>query len=73
MVTKGKKVKENDTLIKGKTKGKVGWELAIAEAKSKLYRNLAQRRRLYAAIRLFEEKIKARVPWPGSADSSSAE
>jgi len=63
MGVRGKGVKRNNTVNKG-NKGKAGWELAMAEAKSKLYQNLAQRRRLYAAIRFFEEQIKNRKPWP---------
>jgi hypothetical protein len=60
MVSEGKKVKHDDTL----KSGKVGWDLALSEAKTKLYKNLAQRKRLYAAIRFFEEKIRANAPWP---------
>ena len=60
MLEKGKKVKEDHTSISSKH----GWELVLAEAKTKLYKNQNQRRRLRAAIRLFEEKIRNREPWP---------
>jgi hypothetical protein len=63
MVKKGKEVKVNHSVKSGKQ----GWELALTEAKTKLYQNLGQRRRLYAAIRLFEEKIRNGDPWPRPA------
>jgi hypothetical protein len=57
----GKKVNNTRTA----NTGKVGWELALEQAKSHLYKNRMQRSRLMTAIRFFQEKIKNGDPWPG--------
>jgi hypothetical protein len=58
---KGKRVKPVLDVNSGK---KNGWESLLERAESALYRNRAQRSRLLAAIRLFQQNIRNGEPWP---------
>jgi hypothetical protein len=56
-----KRVKSIQNVNSGKSKG---WEFMLERAEEALYRNRAQRARILAAIRLFQENIRNREPWP---------
>lgn len=58
---KGKPVKSTKNYNSGKAKG---WQLMLERAEAALYRNRAQRSRLLAAIRLFQQNIRDKEPWP---------
>jgi len=57
----GKPVKSKTNANSGKQNG---WGLMLERAEAALYRNRAQRSRLLAAIRLFQENIRNGEPWP---------
>jgi len=59
MPHKGKTSKGNRTTNGGKE-----WVSLLERAKSALYKNKLNRSRLMAAIRLFEQKIANKEPWP---------
>jgi hypothetical protein len=56
-----KRVKANNKSKSGKQSE---WEQLLERAEAALYRNRAQRSRLLAAIRLFQENIRNGEPWP---------
>jgi hypothetical protein len=59
-----KRVKSAKNSNSGKPKG---WELMLERAEAALYKNRAQRSRLVAAIRLFQQNIRSGEPWPVKA------
>jgi len=60
----GKSVKKNLTPKTGKTYS--SWREAIEYSKRLLEQNKQRAAKLRAAIRVFEEKLAAGDPWPGS-------